>query len=177
VPALDKLHEILTVMLPGEQALATTGLHIGIAMDEYAEEHGVGDFLVRGIGGVDDARGGLVVADLIPVGKTVQFQIRDANAADDDLRDKLRRFRDSATLDTVEGVLLFSCNGRGAQMFTRADHDVALVHDELAVDAVAGFFAAGEIGPVGGRNQMHGFTASVLAFGSGAAADRGTAGT
>jgi small ligand-binding sensory domain FIST len=177
VPAIDKLHEILTMMPPAEQALATSGLHIGIAMDDYADEHGAGDFLIRGIGGVDDARGGLVVGDLVPVGRTVQFQIRDASAADDDLRDRLRRFRDSATLDTVEGVLLFSCNGRGAQMFTRADHDVVLVSDELAVDAVAGFFAAGEIGPVAGRNQMHGFTAAVLAFGSGAAADRGTAAT
>ena len=174
VPALDKLHEILTVMPPAEQALATTGLQLGVAMDDYADEHGVGDFLIRGIGGVDEERQGLVVGDLVPVGKTVQFQIRDATAADDDLRDRLHRFRDHSSLDTIEGVLLFSCNGRGAQMFTRADHDVVVVGEELSVDAVAGFFAAGEIGPVAGRNQMHGFTASILAFGSGAAADRGT---
>ncbi|HEX4655494.1 MAG TPA: hypothetical protein VH274_07120, partial [Mycobacteriales bacterium] len=74
----------------------------------------------------------------------------------------------------VEGALLFSCNGRGGQMFTAADHDVVVLGEELSVDAVAGFFAAGEIGPVGGRNHMHGLTASVLAFGSGAAAGRGT---
>jgi small ligand-binding sensory domain FIST len=172
--ALDKLEQILVELDPESQALAATGLQVGIAMDEYADERDVGDFLIRGIAGSDPERRGLVVGDLVPVGRTVQFQLRDASAADDDLRRTLRTFR-AGSLDTVEGALLFSCNGRGAEMFAAADHDVVVLGEELAVDAVAGFFAAGEIGPVAGRNHMHGFTASVLAFGSGAAADRGTA--
>jgi len=174
VPALHKLQQILLELDPVAQALATTGLQVGVAMDEYADEHGVGDFLVRGIAGTDPDRGGLVVGDLVPVGRTIQFQLRDAASADEDLRRTLRGFR-SGTFDTIEGALLFSCNGRGADMFATADHDVAVLGEELAVDAVAGFFAAGEIGPVGGRNHMHGLTASVLAFGSGTASDRGTA--
>jgi small ligand-binding sensory domain FIST len=174
MPALRKLEEIVTILTPAEQALATTGLQIGIAMDEYAEEHEQGDFLVRGIAGADEERGGLVVGDLVPVGKTVRFQLRDAAAADADLRESLQRFWKTSTLDTVEGALLFSCNGRGAQLFSSADHDVRLVREELGVDGVAGFFAAGEIGPVAGRNHVHGLTAAILAFGSGAAADRGT---
>jgi len=174
VPALDKLEQIVGELDPATQALATTGLQIGIAMDEYADEHGVGDFLMRGLAGVDAERRGLVAGDLVPVGRTVQFQVRDADTADDDLRRRLRTFR-QGSVDTIEGALLFSCNGRGAHMFASADHDVVVVGEELAVDAVAGFFAAGEIGPVAGRNHMHGLTASVLAFGSGAAANRGTA--
>jgi len=176
LPALRKLEEILENLDPVEPALASRGLQIGIAMDEYAEEHEQGDFLVRGIAGADDERRGIVVGDLVTVGSTVRFQLRDASAADDDLRTSLERFRRSSSLDTVEGALLFSCNGRGAQLFTSADHDVAMVRDRLGVDGVAGFFAAGEIGPVGGRNHVHGLTASILAFGSGTAADRGTAG-
>jgi small ligand-binding sensory domain FIST len=176
LPALRKLEEILGNLDPSEQALASSGLQIGIAMDEYAEEHEQGDFLVRGIAGADDERQGIVVGDLVKVGSTVRFQLRDAAAADEDLRASLERFRRSSSLDTVEGALLFSCNGRGAQLFTSADHDVVMVRDGLGVDGVAGFFAAGEIGPVGGRNHVHGLTASILAFGSGAAADRGTAG-
>lgn len=175
VPALRKLEEILQSLPPAEQALATTGLQIGVAMDEYAEDHDQGDFLIRGIAGVDDDRNGLVVGDLVPVGRTVRLQLRDAAAADADLREALQRFRRSSTLDTVEGALLFSCNGRGAALFTSADHDVDVVREGLASDGVAGFFAAGEIGPVAGRNHVHGFTASILAFGSGAAAERGTA--
>jgi len=176
LPALRKLEGILENLDPVEQALATKGLQIGIAMDEYAEEHEQGDFLVRGIAGADDDRQGIVVGDLVSVGSTVRFQLRDAAAADEDLRTSLERFRRSSSLDTVEGALLFSCNGRGAQLFASADHDVAMVRDRLGVDGVAGFFAAGEIGPVGGRNHVHGLTASILAFGSGTAADRGTAG-
>jgi small ligand-binding sensory domain FIST len=175
VRAISKLESVLADLEPTEQALATTGLQIGIAMDEYAEDHDQGDFLVRGIAGTDDARGGLVVGDLVPVGRTVRFQLRDAAAADSDLRLALRRFRQDTSIDTVEGALLFSCNGRGAQLFSSADHDVSVVRDGLSVDGVAGFFAAGEIGPVAGRNHVHGLTASILAFGSGAAAHRGTA--
>jgi small ligand-binding sensory domain FIST len=175
VPARHKLEQILADLEPADQALATTGLQLGIAIDEYADEHEHGDFLVRGIAGVDDVRQGLVVGDLVSVGRTVRFQLRDATSADADLRESLRRFRAASTLDTVEGALVFSCNGRGAALFTSADHDVDLVREGLAVPAgVAGFFAAGEIGPVGGRNHVHGLTASILAFGSGAAADRGT---
>jgi small ligand-binding sensory domain FIST len=143
-------------------------------MDDYVEDPGQGDFLVRGIGGVDEQRGGLVVGDLVDVGRTVQFQLRDAQAADDDLRQTAQQVRAGADLDAVESALLFSCNGRGRLMFDRADHDVTVLTEELAADGVAGFFAAGEIGPVGGRNHLHGLSASVLAFGSGAAAERGT---
>src|SRR3954466_786173 len=176
VPALRKLEAILENLEPGDQALATRGLQIGIAMDEYAEEHEQGDFLVRGIAGTDDDRDGIVVGDLVAVGSTVRFQLRDAAAADEDLRASLDRSRRPSSLGTVEGVLLFSCKRPGASLFSSADHDVAMVRDSLGVDGVAGFFAAGEIGPVGGRNHVHGLTASILAFGSGTAADRGTAG-
>jgi len=175
MPARHKLEQILTDLEPGDQALATTGLQIGIAIDEYAEDHEQGDFLVRGIAGVDEERDGLVVGDLVAVGRTVRFQLRDAATADTDLRESLRRFRDTSSLDTVEGALVFSCNGRGASLFATADHDVDVVRDALAAPiGVAGFFAAGEIGPVAGRNHVHGLTASIVAFGSGAAADRGT---
>jgi small ligand-binding sensory domain FIST len=178
VPARRKLEEVLADLQPADQALATHGLQIGIAIDEYAESHEHGDFLVRGIAGVDESRDGLVVGDLVAVGRTVRFQIRDAATADADLRESLARFRAGSTLDTVEGALLFSCNGRGASLFPTADHDVDVVRSALATPTgVAGFFAAGEIGPVAGRNHVHGLTASVVVFGSGAAADRGTEGS
>ena len=175
LPATGKLEQILADLDPADQALATTGLQIGVAMDEYADEHEQGDFVVRGIAGIDEVRNGLVVGDLVPVGRTVQFQLRDAAAADADLRSSLQRFRSTSTLDTVEGALLFSCNSRGAALFASADHDVDVVRSGLhAGQGVAGFFAAGEIGPVAGRNHVHGNTAAVLAFGSGASAERGT---
>jgi small ligand-binding sensory domain FIST len=173
--AIDKVEEILAILDPRDQALASEGLQIGIAMDEYVDEHERGDFLVRGVLGAERSTGGLVVGDIVEPGQTVRFQVRDAESADEDLRLVLEQFRGRNGFDSIEGALLFSCNGRGAHLFATADHDVLAVRRELAAPTgVAGFFAAGEIGPVGGRNHVHGFTASVLAFGSGAAAGRGT---
>lgn len=164
VPAVSKLREIIAGLSPVEQAMATSGLQLGVARDEYVEEHRQGDFLIRGIAGADAVREGLVVGDVVPVGRTVRFQVRDAEAADSDLREVLSDFRDNPLVGSVEGALLFSCNGRGASLFGSADHDPSVVREDLVGSGVAGFFAAGEIGPVGGRNFVHGFTASMLAF-------------
>ena len=156
-PAVEKVREVLAALPPAEQALASEGLHLGLAADEYAEHH---DYLVRAIFGTDDDA--LVVGDLVQVGQTVRLQVRDAEAADADLRSTLAR----CPGQPGSGALLFSCNGRGAGLFGPsyggASHDVEVVRTTLAADAVAGFFAGGEIGPVAGRSHLHGFTASVL---------------
>jgi small ligand-binding sensory domain FIST len=95
------------------------------------------------------------------VGATVQFQVRDAESAHDDL---------VAALGGAEAdaALLFTCNGRGLRLFGSPDHDAETVADLLADPPVAGMFCAGEIGPVGGRVYIHGFTASLALFRSGA---------
>jgi small ligand-binding sensory domain FIST len=166
-PALQKLEEILAGLPPAEQALASSGLQLGIVMNEYADEHERGDFLIRPILGLDPDSSGLVVGDLVEVGATVRLQVRDAEGADEDLSEVLGAFR--GRHPDIAGALLFSCNGRGAHLFGAslggADHDVTVVRRELrTVGGVAGFFAGGELGPVAGRNHLHGFTASVLAF-------------
>jgi small ligand-binding sensory domain FIST len=163
--ALDKLEQVLSELPPQDQALASSGLQIGIATDEYADDV---DYVVRAVLGVERETGGIVVGDLVPVGRTVRLQVRDADAADADLRALLARHRAVTRDRPVGGALLFSCNGRGAGLFGAshggADHDPALVRSELATQGLAGFFAAGELGPVGGHNALHGFTASLLAF-------------
>ena len=168
LPAVQRITQLLAELPPPDQALASAGLHLGIAMDEYADDHGHGDFLVRGILGVDPDSDGLVVGDVVEVGRTVRLHVRDADSATDDLRQLLARFREDTRDAAVGGALLFSCNGRGAHLFGAshggADHDAVVVREHLGPLGVAGFFAGGELGPVAGRNQLHGFTASVLAF-------------
>ncbi len=164
-PALAKLEELLTAMPDEDRQLAAEGLQLGVAMDEYAEAPGQGDFLIRGVVGADRSTGAIVIGDVIEIGRTVRFQLRDADAARADLDLVLKRFRADGPR-SVDGALLFSCNGRGADVFGSADHDVRAVQTGLGVSGVAGFFAAGEIGPVGGRNYLHGFTATILAFAS-----------
>jgi small ligand-binding sensory domain FIST len=167
-PALDKLEEIVEKLPESERELAARGLMIGVAMDEYADEYERGDFLVRGVVGADTDTGAIAIGDVVELGRTVRFQVRDAEAADEELNQLLDRF----DVGPVEGALIFSCNGRGRAMFPDSDHDVRTVRKALGGGApdfsVGGFFAAGEIGPVGGRNHVHGFTASILAFGGSA---------
>ncbi|MBW0102477.1 FIST N-terminal domain-containing protein [Pseudonocardia sp. KRD291] len=164
-PAATRLREIVGALPAAEQKLALRGLHVGVAMDEYADEHGRGDFLIRAVLGVEQERDAVVVGDVLAVGQTVRFQVRDSAGAEQNLTELLAR---AVRARPAQGALLFSCNGRGAAMFAPevggADHDVRVVRRSLDAVPVAGFFAAGEIGPVGGRNHLHGFTASVLVF-------------
>ncbi|WP_433148248.1 FIST signal transduction protein [Actinomadura nitritigenes] len=161
VPALEKLEQIVLELPEDEQELAGRGLLIGVAMDEYADEHERGDFLVRGVVGADTDSGAIAIGDVVDVGRTVRFQVRDAGAAEEELTALLERF----DLAPVEGALLISCNGRGQAMFPDSDHDAKVLDRAFGPAGVGGFFAAGEIGPVAGRNHVHGFTASILAFG------------
>ncbi|MFF0519584.1 FIST N-terminal domain-containing protein [Actinomadura nitritigenes] len=161
VPALEKLEQIVLELPEDEQELAGRGLLIGVAMDEYADEHERGDFLVRGVVGADTDSGAIAIGDVVDVGRTVRFQVRDAGAAEEELTALLERF----DLTPVEGALLISCNGRGQAMFPDSDHDAKVLDRAFGPAGVGGFFAAGEIGPVAGRNHVHGFTASILAFG------------
>jgi small ligand-binding sensory domain FIST len=154
-PATQRLHEVLAeVTTDDRQRLQRGGLQIGLVVDEVRDAYGPGDFLVRGVRGIDPEAGALVITDLAQVGQTVQFQVRDAAAADQDLDARL------AGRDPAGGVLLFTCNGRGRALFGHADHDVQAVESRLGAP-VAGAFCAGELGPVGSGSYVHGFTAAL----------------
>jgi small ligand-binding sensory domain FIST len=88
------------------------------------------------------------------VGETLQFQLRDADTADDDLRALL-------TGRAADAALVFTSTGRGLGLFDVADHDAGVVDEYLGRLPAAGMFCAGELGPVGGRNFVHGATASI----------------
>ncbi|MFO0850855.1 MAG: FIST C-terminal domain-containing protein [Gemmataceae bacterium] len=159
---LEVLQEVYDALPAGDQELFRRGLHVGLVMSEYREAFGRGDFLIRNLYGVDREAGALVVTDRVRAGQTVQFQLRDADTADDDLRELLRA--DKAKHGPAGGALLFTCNGRGRRLFAAPDHDARVVAEEVGPVPTAGFFAAGELGPVGGTNYIHGFTASVVLF-------------
>jgi small ligand-binding sensory domain FIST len=162
-PPLERLRETVSAMAPPDRELVSRGLHVGRVIDEYKTEHGIGDFLIRGVIGADPDSGAVAVGDPVDVGQTVQFHVRDAATADEELRSLLER--ESADLPgEPAGALLFTCNGRGSRMFPTPDHDAELVSKHFGGVPVAGFFCAGELGPVGGKNFLHGFTASVAVF-------------
>ncbi|HEX9775957.1 MAG TPA: FIST N-terminal domain-containing protein [Actinomycetota bacterium] len=155
---IDALRDIWTAADPRDRMLMQDGLQLGRVVDEYIDEPGHGDFLIRPVMGGDSESGVIAVGDVFEVGETVQFHVRDPAAADEDLRRCI-----DAIGDRPSGAVLFTCNGRGTNLFSEPDHDAAALQDGLGVPLV-GMFCAGELGPVGGRNFMHGQTASVALF-------------
>jgi small ligand-binding sensory domain FIST len=116
---------------------------------------------MRGLLGADEETGALALGERVRPGQTLRFHVRDERSADEDLRESLKR---ELVGEKVAGTLLFTCNGRGRHMFSEPDHDARVVAETLGSDALAGFFCGGEIGPVGGRSFLHGFTATMAAF-------------
>jgi small ligand-binding sensory domain FIST len=163
-PALETVERLIAEMSPRERTLVAGGLLIGIVIDSGKPEYEQGDFLVRGVLGADRESGALVVGAAVTEGQVIRLHARDARSADEDLRRALRLQVQALAAEGAAGALVFSCNGRGSAMFGVSDHDAALVQQELLGAPAAGFFAAGEIGPVGGRSFLHGFTATVAAF-------------
>jgi small ligand-binding sensory domain FIST len=162
-PALERVRQALAELNPTEQGLVARGLLLGIVIDPNKPEYERGDFLSRGIAAVDEASGALTVGATVRVGQTVRLQVRDADSAHDDLVHVLDR--QQAELGRAPaGALLFTCNGRGSHMFGTPGHDAQAVAEAFGGAPTGGFFCAGEIGPVGPRNFVHGFTATLAVF-------------
>jgi small ligand-binding sensory domain FIST len=160
-PALDRLRDTIASLSPREQALASRGILAGLVIDENQPEYSRGDYLMRAILGADDSTGALAIGERVRIGQTLRFHARDADSAREDLTLTLQQ-----GLRSLEpaGALLFTCNGRGKAMFGTPDHDSQAVSGAIGRPAVAGFFCGGEIGPVGDRSFLHGFTATMAVF-------------
>jgi small ligand-binding sensory domain FIST len=163
VPAIERLRDALAGLDPADQRLAAQGLMLGVVIDENQPEYGRGDFLVRPIIGADEEAGTIALGERVRVGQTVRMHVRDSARADEDLREALRAQALALGEVGAAGALLFTCNGRGSHMFDVPDHDALAIDDALGAPT-GGFFCAGEIGPVGGRNFLHGFTATLAVF-------------
>jgi small ligand-binding sensory domain FIST len=188
-PALEVLQGMIEELDESSRELLKKGVFLGRVVNEYKDRFGRGDFLVRNVIGGEEKTGSIAVADLLRVGQTVQFHLRDATTADEDLALLL----DGQKLyGPPAGAMLFTCNGRGKRLFGEPNHDAAAVSrafalaepgEQLAkagrkvapapvsgepgaVPAIplAGFFAAGEIGPVGDGVFLHGQTAALALF-------------
>ena len=161
-PALEVAREILSALTTHEQDMVENGVYLGIVINEYQEAFDRGDFLIRNVLGADPDTGAVAIGDTVRAGQTVQFHIRDAQVADEDLRIMMPAPR--RTRPCRQAASVFSCNGRGTRMFDMPNHDVRGVLEMVPETPLAGFFAAGELGPVGGKNFIHGQTASILLF-------------
>lgn len=158
-PAYERLTETFEALPPNDKMHAGGNLFAGLAMSEYVEDFKTGDFLIRNLIGADPQSGAIAIGAIPRVGQTLQFQLRDRRSAHEDL---LRMLQEKArTGRRPFAGLIFSCNGRGKRLFGVANHDAAAVREQLGSAPVAGIFCNGEIGPVSGRNYVHGYTVSM----------------
>ena len=163
-PALGYLQKLYATLPTREQRLVREGLHIGRVISEYQDRRQFGDFLVRSVMNADPERQSICVGDFFRAGQTIQFHIRDHASANADLQQWLTTSREAIPVGAPVGGLLFTCNGRGTNLFPHPDHDAAMIQQTLGPLPLAGFFAAGELGPVAGQNFVHGYTASLALF-------------
>jgi len=163
-PAYEVLAETFNGLTPEEQKSARGNLFIGLVVNEYLDEFHRGDFLIRNLLGADPNSGSIAVGALPRLGQTVQFQRRSAAAATEDMNELLARTKRNLGEATIYGGCLCSCNGRGQNMFGKPNHDAEMVQQRLGPFGLAGFFCNGEIGPIGERNFLHGYTASLALF-------------
>ena len=161
-PALERLREVYAELDAADRQLVRSSLHVGRAASEYQDDCKQGSFLVRNVEGADPETGVIAVGDVVRIGQTIQFHVRDAASAHNDLLSLLSR--DGASQAPAAGALVFTCNGRGTRLFDVAHHDAQCLRECLGNIPAAGFFAQGEIGPIGRHNCLHGFTASIALF-------------
>lgn len=157
-PAYGVLNTVFNGLTKQEKDRARNNLFAGLAMSEYLEEYKRGDFLIRNILGADPDAGAVAIGAPLRVGQTLQYQLRDRDSADEDLRELCFAAEENGVQPFAS--LLFSCNGRGRGLFGIPDHDAAVLAEVFSAHPSAGFFCNGEIGPVGKSNFLHGYTAS-----------------
>ena len=169
---MARLQEVFGDLTAREQQLVRQGLHVGRVLSEYQDRFGRGDFLVRNVIGADPNLGAIAIGDYVHAGQTVQFHIRDAETADEDLRmllapatepagtvpfcgghhrDDDRGAKGDCPPVPPAGALVFTCNGRGTRLFPEPNHDAACLRDCLGPIPAAGFFAKGKSAPSAAR--------------------------
>jgi small ligand-binding sensory domain FIST len=163
-PAYTVLSETFSMLPPEEQKKTQGNLFVGLVINEYLDEFRQGDFLIRNLIGADPNSGVVAVGAFPRTGQTMQFQRRDAAAANEDMLAMLNHAHEHLKERQIFGGCLCSCNGRGSQLFGYPNHDAGMIQRRLGPLPLAGFFCNGEIGPVGDKNFLHGYTASLALF-------------
>ena len=163
-PPLTILKELFQTMNERDQALMQNSLFLGVVMDEFLESPKQGDFLIRNVVGMDARTGTMAIGETLKEGQMVQFHLRDADTSAQDLTAVLERFAMDNRENQARGALLFSCLGRGQNLYGRPNHDSDIFHEKLGEVPLGGFFCNGEIGPVSGTTFLHGYTSSFGIF-------------
>lgn len=163
-PALSMLESAFQGLNEQTRRRSEGNVFLGLAVDEYVDEFQRGDFLVRNLLASSEPTGSLAVGAFPRVGQTAQFQIRDKRGASEELESLVSRTRENLRGKRIFGACLSDCSGRGSRLFGQLHHDSKAAYSLVEPNGMAGFFGNGEFGPVGGKNFVHGYTASLAVF-------------
>ncbi|MEH1940554.1 MAG: FIST N-terminal domain-containing protein [Nostoc sp.] len=153
------LRDLIASLSEEERTLAQHSLFVGVAMDEFKLALQQGDFLIRGILGVDPTAGAIAIGDRVRPGQRLQFHLRDAQASAEDLELLLQSYQTQRESEpSAVAALMFACLGRGEGLYGKPNFDSELFRRYVSDIPVGGFFCGGEIGPVGGRTFLHAYT-------------------
>jgi small ligand-binding sensory domain FIST len=163
-PAIEILKDAIRSVDGGKDRIERAGIFAGLAVDPTKSPLERGDFLVRNLAGMDPSSGAIAVGETVRVGQTIQFQIRDAESARQDLEATLDAM--AARLDgrTLRFGCYFNCAGRGRGLYGVPDHDIGLIRGRLGEFPLAGFFGNGEFAPIGRKNFFHTYTGVLTVF-------------
>jgi len=161
-PPLAVLRELFETLPERDRELFQHSLFAGIEMRQDQVEYREGELLVRNLVGADSDTGSLAIGTELQPMQVLQFLLRDARTAEEDLARLLDRSKQRGA--SPRGALLFSCVGRGAHLFGKSDHDSDLFKEKVGPVPLGGFFCNGEIGPVGGSTFLHGYTSAFALF-------------
>jgi small ligand-binding sensory domain FIST len=163
-PALEMLTEAIRANPDTQARIRHAGVFAGLAMDPAKSPLERGDFLVRNLVGADQSSGAVAVAERVRIGQTLQFQIRDAEASRQDLREMLDELAERLHGRRPAFGCYFDCAGRGRGLYGIPDHDVSLIRERLGEFPLVGFFGNGEFAPIGRRNFFHNYTGALVIF-------------
>jgi small ligand-binding sensory domain FIST len=166
-PPLEVLQELYATLGPEDRKLCRGSLFLGLEMKAARDAYAQGDFLIRNLLGSDPQTGALRIGALLREAQVVQFHLRDARTSAEDLERRLADYEVQLPPGTARGAVLFSCLGRGGQLYGRPNHDSDALRRHLGDIALGGFFCNGEIGPVEGQTFLHGYTSAFGIFRSG----------
>ncbi|HWL50904.1 MAG TPA: FIST N-terminal domain-containing protein [Chthoniobacteraceae bacterium] len=160
--AYSALAEAFEGLSDEEKASAQGNLFAGLASSEYIDEFALGDFLIRSILGADASSGSVALGAQLRVGQSLQWQLRDAASAMRDLDTRLAREKKNGPPPFAS--LVFSCHGRGEELFGKGGYDADALKKTFGPLPSAGLFCNGEISPIREQNYIHGYTASIALF-------------
>ncbi len=189
VAALDVLLADLHISLdkPQEALQAVRATLVGLAAADGEPVRQTGNFgndvVVRHIIGLDPARRGVAIADLVDSGARMAFCQRNTQAARSDLMRVCAEIREelepadmplqtAAALAASEleaaphparriaGAVYVSCTGRGGPHFGGPSAELQLVRKALGDVPLVGFFAGGEIA----YDHLYGYTGVLTVF-------------